>query len=261
MPRPHVAIRTPRPIVIGEPFEIVVEVTAFERTKVESIDLQLRSVHGWMVGVGTSQTSDRRRHPELSWRLMGAGVLDADTDTRFAQAVQLPHDMPPTHEIAPAYGRTYVRVDVAIPWARDVREELACEVALAPVPAGAPHPASAETAGGAFGLALATADLVPGGVFAGTCRVAGPAPVARALELALVPILTLRGNHDDDRRLGMPIAYEVTLPAGEVAVPFALDIPAALTPAFSVPTHALDWCAAARLADLEVTLPVRVRAA
>jgi hypothetical protein len=131
--RPDVTLYAPEPLFVGKPFTVHVDIKTAKETKVDFIDARLRGEQGWRISAGKTTITERRRYPDLGARLMGQGVLPAETTTRLSAQFTLPEGTPPTHELPPAWGRMMLKIHIAIPWRLDGHHQYAFAVR---VPAG-----------------------------------------------------------------------------------------------------------------------------
>lgn len=254
MSKPAVQVFLPKLVQIGVPFRMECLVSAEEEAKVEFIDVRLRSTQGWRVGSGKSAVSEKRTFPELHARLMGEGMLAASSVQRFGVELVLPPGAAPTHKEGPAYGETFVRVHISLPWRIDVRHDVSVLVSVAPPENLTRLPGVAGTRGGEAGtprieLALASVRVVAGEVLHGTVAVFHMDDrEPRDIALWLAPQFNLISSWRERLRDGDGYRVSIRLPAGSAgqAVSFAMQVPLTALPSFRAVTHAVTWQLEAR---------------
>jgi hypothetical protein len=252
---PKINVRVPHPMFLGHEIVVGIDVLAVEETPVEYVVARVSGIQGWSVGSGKSRVARRETYPDLAFRIGEAGTLPAGT-TSFPLVFALPPDVPPTHEIDPAYAFVELRVRVAIPWRWDARGRftLAVRAPSAPFPVPRTPMIAMSRTGGAAGeprieLGLSSTRLIVGETLVGSCAVFHlPDDEPRPVEVMLVPGFVLKGAWRDREREGQAHGAYVTIPAGAAgrAVPFHLPIPALVPPTFDALTHRLSWELVAR---------------
>lgn len=242
--KPRVRILARRPVVVGEPCELTVEVTAEDEARVDFIDVRLEGRQGWAIGGGKNRVSAEASFPELAMRVMGAGTLAAGSTTAFDVRFTAPPGTAPSHEVSPAHARFQVRVHVSLPWRIDARYAFEVPVRLA-APRQVPRTpiiVRSSDSGPRVEVGLASSTLVAGEVVSGSVALFD-LDERRHVDVAFVPLLRLYGRARPRRREGVPIRARVALSAdhGGRAIPFRVQLPPDMTPGFETITHALAW--------------------
>ncbi|HEU0031052.1 MAG TPA: hypothetical protein VFQ53_10505 [Kofleriaceae bacterium] len=251
MAKPDVQISAAHTLVVGMRQLIDIDVTVEKDTKVERIDAWIESRQGWSVGSGKNRVSHRVIARLGSATLMGAGVLPPATTTRFTFPVTLPHGVPPSHRLDPAYAELYLRIQIAIPWRIDPRYHYLFSVRLPPPPhvertpvvmRGTPLTAAPDKP--RIELSVASTRLIAGETLVGSLAVFHlDDKKPRDVELSFVPMLSLLGRGRARERRGRPFGTTVTVPAGSAgtSIPFQVRLPHNMTPSFEAATHQLSW--------------------
>jgi hypothetical protein len=240
----------PQQMFVGREIRVEIDITADEETPVEYIDARVRGVQGWAIGSGKNRIARREYHPSGVFRIGEPGTIRAGTTT-VPFAFTLPADVPPTHDIDPAYAYVELRIHVSIPWRWDGRGKftLPVRVPSAPFPVPRTPSIAVDQAGSGAGaprleLGLASTRLIVGESLVGSCalfHMADDEP--RNVELALVPNFVLKGRWTNRDRRGAAFKLGLTLPAGSAgrAVPFEFPIPRTALPSFDALTHSMAW--------------------
>ena len=273
MAKPVVQVRTAKVMYIGRVAQITVEITAEKTTKCDAIRARLWGEQGWAVGGGKSRSTRRVLFPRpLEFELSGPTELAANVVTPFWITVELPHGMAPSHDVDPAYARCELRVHVSIPWRIDGRYRFLLPVGVAPpaVVERTPYairsnPSSSAADHPRIELSLGSMRLIAGETLVGTCAVFHMDDKnEREVEISLVPMLSLKGWSDRERR-GAALTSVFTLPAGSAGrgVPFRLALPPTMTPSFETVTHHLTWWLVARTGSffggrVDVSVPLEI---
>jgi len=270
MPRaPEVEIRAPSILFVGRPIEIAVDITARDATKIEFVDAKITGTQGWRVGFGKSAVTHRVEYPRLVARLVEEGVLPEGV-TRLSTRLTLPPDMPPSHELAPAYAFLELLIHVSIPWWPDGRYRYRLPVRVPPPPSVVRTPIAVRSTKDAdkprIEVSLASARLVAGEVLVGSValfHLDDKRP--RDVELSLVPELALYGGYGVRERSAASCRWTLTTPAGSAgtSVPFRLSLPPTIPPSFQAVSQQLRWLLVASSGSLfsgkvEIAVPLEV---
>jgi hypothetical protein len=269
-PKPRrVEVYSPTTLFVGEQATVEIVIDAEDATKVEYIDAHLTGKQGWNIGSGKNAVTARAEFPALVARLRGEGVLPGGKSS-YRAAFRLPHGMPPSHALSPAWASLELYVRVAIPWWPDGKYRFSLPVRVPPPPHVERKPYAIRSSGSAdaarLELSLGSTNLIAGETVVGSLAVFHlDDRKPRDVELALVPSFKLhRGRRNYDRR-GTTLGIDVTIPAGGAgtSVPFSFKLPADMTPSFKTHTHELAWWLVAKTGsffstkvELEVPLTV-----
>lgn len=260
---------TPR-LFVGVADRVGIELVADKETKVDFVDVRVRSYQGWSVGSGKSRVAHRTVQDITHQRFRSVRILPAGT-TRLELELTVPWDVPPSHDVAPAYAFVELAVRVAVPWWIDPRERFRIPVRHRAGGAVLSRPSvwRSRTEHGdeaRIELGLATGQIAAGDALVGSVAVfhmddAKP----REVTLSLVPMLRLQGRGRVRAAAGITYGYTVQLPARSAgtSVPFALPIPEALPPNFESATHACGYQLIARTGSffggrVEVAAPLQL---
>jgi hypothetical protein len=244
---PDVAVRAPTAIFAGEACTVEIVIDARQPTKIEFVDARLVGTQGWAVGAGRQRVSHQATDLDQRLRLRDEGELPAG-ETRLVGRFAIPHGLPPSHDRAPAWARLELRVQVSIPWWPDGRYRFPLALRIRPPDVVERAPIALRTEGGAgdrrLELALASTRLVVGERLVGSAalfHVGDDKP--REVQLKLVPKLALYGRGRIRERDAKGIKWTHVIPEGSAgtSVPFAIDLPADLTPSYAASCHALRW--------------------
>lgn len=263
---PAIEIHAPAVLFAGVPARIEIALDAPEPIDLDWIEVRLWGVQGWVVGSGKNRRSSKVRFPDLVNRVAESGRLPAGR-TVLATTVTPPPEMPPSHEVKPAFARAYLHVRLSIPWWPDAtsRHTIPIRVVGPPWIERTPF-ATPRREGARLELALASTRLVAGEAIVGSCAAFQLADdEQRDVELVLVPRLTLVSWWNDFTRSGGSLVATVALPPGSGgrSVPFQFPLPAELTPTFAAKTHSLVWQFKARIGGFfgtkaEVVVPLEL---
>lgn len=257
-----------KPLVAGERTTLHIKLTCERTTKVNYIEARLEGRQGWEAGSGRSRISREERYPTIKTMLAGACTLPVGV-TEYEWAVLVPHDVPPSHEMDPAWARLMLRIRISLPWRIAGRHRFPLGVRLAPPSVVERKPALATSARTGdqqrrLELSLASTHLIGGEVLVGSVTAYRfeddePLPVT----LSFQPVVSLLGRGRVRERAGMPLSAQITLPAHSAghATPFQIHVPDTVT--FQTFTHALHWqlVASARaslFSSVTATLPLTI---
>lgn len=236
----------------GGTHQIGFEITLEEELRVDYVEAKLIGLQGWEVGSGKSKVSHRATYPSLVSRFLGRGTLPAGA-TRFAMTAQLPRDMPPSHDISPAWARIDLHLRIAIPWWFDHKFRWTMPVHVPPPPVVQRTPLAARSTPAdsdkpRIEVSVPSTRLIVGEHVEGAVAVFHlDDKKPREVELQLVPHFVLLGRGTRER-VGSAFGWTITLPAGSAgqAVPFQIAIPRKVVPSFQSATHFLQWSLTAR---------------
>ena len=240
-------------LFVGIAGRVEIEIVADKETRIDYVDARIQSVQGWSIGSGRSQISHRHVERYVETRLRGKGVLPVGT-TRLALDVTLPPGTPPWHAIEPAYAYVELRVHVSIPWWPDPRERFRLPVRLPPGPPVPPVPSVWRSLIGRedeprIELGLASQRVAAGDTLVGSCAVYHMGDSKpRDVSVLLVPMFTLFGRGRARPHAGDAFGIRLVLPPGSdgTSMPFAIQLPASLTPSFAATSQVLEWQVHAR---------------
>ena len=228
MAKPAIALSAPPVLYAGGDHQVEIEITPEEALKVDYVEARVIGRQGWEVGSGKSRVSHRVVYPTLLTRFMGQGVLPAGRQ-QFSMRFQLPHDLPPSHSIDPAWAQLELHVRVAIPWWFDHKYKWIIPVHVPPPPVVQRTPIVTRSTGAhapadkpRIELSLPSTRLIIGERLQGSVAVFHlDDKKPREVDLQLVPNVTLLGRGVRERA-GGAYAWQVTIPAGSAgqAVPF-----------------------------------------
>ena len=236
---------------IGERIEL--ELVADKPTKVDFVDVKVRSYQGWSLGSGKSRITLRTTQDITHQRFRSVRALPSGT-TRLAFELVVPPGTPPSHALAPAFSFVELRVRVSVPWWLDPRASVLIPVRHPPYAPQATVPSvwrsrSARGDEARIELGLATGRIAAGDALVGSVAVfhmddAKP----REVTLSLVPVLVLTGHGRPRSATSTTYAIKLTLPSHSAgtSVPFVFPIPQTLPPSFEAATHACGYQLVAR---------------
>jgi hypothetical protein len=263
---PAIEIHAPAVLFAGVPARIEIALDAPEPIDLDWIEARLWGIQGWVVGSGKSRRTSKVRFPDLVNRVAERGRLPAGR-TVLETTFTPPPEMPPSHEVEPAYARAYLHVRLSIPWWPDatLRQTIPIRVVGPPSIERTPF-VTPRREGARLELALASTRLVAGEPIVGSCAAFQlDDDEQRDVELVLVPRLTLVSWWNDFTRSGGSLVATLTLPPGSGgrSVPFQFPLPPDLTPTFAAKTHALAWQFKARIGGFfgtkaEVVVPLEL---
>ncbi len=254
----------------GVAARVGLELVADKETKVDFVDVRVRSHQGWSVGNGKSRISHRTVQDITHQRFRSVQSLPVGT-TRLELELVVPWGVPPSHDVAPAYAFVELAVRVSVPWWLDPRERFRIPVrhrAGGPV-VSAPAVWRSRTGRGdeaRIELGLATGQIAAGDTLVGSIAVfhmddAKP----REVTLSLVPMLRLQGRGRVRAATGTTYGFALQLPphSAGTSVPFMFHVPAALPPSFESATHACSYQLVARTGSffggrVEVAAPLQL---
>jgi hypothetical protein len=266
---PEVEVFAPTTLFAGREASVEVVITAEEATKIDYVDVRLTGHQGWRIGSGKHAVTQRAKYPELVARVREKGELPAGA-TRVRTSFPLPHDMPPSHSVSPAWAWLELYVRVAIPWWPDGKYKFI-------LPVRRPPPADVERKPYAIRstatvneprleLSLSSTTLIAGESVVGSLAVFHlDDRKPREVDLTFVPSFKLyRGRRYYERR-GETLELTVTIPAGGAgtSVPFRFRLPDTITPTFTSYTHELAWWLIAKSGSffgprVEVNAPLEI---
>jgi len=252
--KPAIAVSAPTVVFAGQETHVEIELTPEQALQVDYVEARVLGKQGWEVGSGKSRVAHELIYPQLETRLMDRGVMPAGP-TRFAMKFAIPRDLPPSHQLDPAYARLELHVRVAIPWWFDikyryfltVRVPPPAQVLRTPLTIRSTH-VTAPADKPRIEVALSSTRLIAGEVLQGSVAVFHmDDDKPRDVDLELVPHFSLLGRGIRNRE-GTPFTMTVTLPPGSAgqAVPFSMVLPKQLTPSFASHSHVLSWMLEAR---------------
>lgn len=252
MAKPAIGLSAPSVLFAGGTHQVGFEITLEEQLRVDYIEARLVGRQGWEVGSGKSRVAHRVTYPTLVSRFMGQGTLPAGA-TRFAMTVQLPRDLPPSHEISPAWARIDLHLRIAIPWWFDHKFRWTMPLHVPPPPVVQRTPLAtrstpADSDKPRIEVSLPSTRLIVGEYVEGAVAVFHlDDKKPREVELQLVPHFVLLGRGTRERT-GSAFGWTVTLPPGSAgqAVPFQIAIPRTIPPSFQSASHFLRWTLTAR---------------
>lgn len=256
MAKPEVEVSGPSVVYAGGSHQLEFEITAEDEIRVDYVEARVVGRQGWEVGGGNSRVTRRVTLPSLVSRFMGRGTLPAGK-TRFTMQFQLPRDMAPTHQIAPAWAQCELSLRISIPWWFDhkYRWDLAVRVPPPEVVQRTPvvmrsTPTTSDRP--RIEVSLPSTRLIAGEGVEGAVAVFHlDDKKPREIDLQLVPELTLIGR-TSRTRTGHVLGWTVTLPPGTAgqAMPFRIGIPRTIVPSFFSVSHQLRWSLTARSGSL-----------
>ena len=104
--QPDVEIKLPSVVFVGRPFVVVLEVRAQNEVDLDFIDVKITGEQGWRLS--KSQHAELT-FPKLVRRVMEKGRLKVGLH-RFSVELMLPEGSAPSHNISPAFARTFLVV-------------------------------------------------------------------------------------------------------------------------------------------------------
>jgi hypothetical protein len=249
--KPLIGLSSPSVLYAGGAHQLGFEITLEEELRVDYVEAKLVGRQGWEVGSGKSRVSHRVTYPTLVSRFMNQGFLTKGAN-RFTMQFQLPRDMPPSHEISPAYAQLDLHLRIAIPWWFDHKFRWTIPVHVPPPQiqrtplATRSTPASSDKP--RIEVSLPSTRLIVGEFVEGAVAVFHlDDKKPRDIDFQLVPHFVLLGRGTRERT-GAAYGWTVTLPAGSAgqAVPFQIAIPKTAVPSFQSASHFLRWSLTAR---------------
>lgn len=252
MTKPIIGLSSPSVLFAGGTHQLGFEVALENELKVDYVEAKLVGRQGWEVGSGKSRVSHRVTYPSLVSRFMEQGTLPAGSN-RFAMKVQLPRDMPPSHDISPAWARADLHFRIAIPWWFDLKFHWVLPVHVPPPPSVQRTPLATRSTPidsdkPRIEVSLPSTRLIVGEHVEGALAVFHlDDKKPREVELQLVPHFVLLGRGTRERT-GGAFGWTITLPAGSAgeAVPFQIAVPKNAVPSFQSASHFLRWSLTAR---------------
>lgn len=243
--RPFIALRLPEVVHPGERFDVELSLDSATATPIDFVRVTLRYTQTlWSVDRG--DVLKARDRLVLGEEVAGPGRLEEGVH-RYRASFALPGDVPPTHMGFVAELRCGISVVVSIPWWPDAKEsgEVVVRPAVGPRPKSEPFTgASARGAGAFVEVSLPDRTFAPGDTLTGAVAFGGlGGRRASALEVALVGVE--RGHAGGQRSSSETHRRSFFRDLGGTRegqeVPFRIEVPGDLAPAFSAEEVSLEY--------------------
>ncbi|WP_437785960.1 hypothetical protein [Sorangium sp. So ce1097] len=243
--RPFIALRLPEVVHPGETFDVELSLDSASETPIDFVRVTLRYTQTlWSVDRGdVLQARDRL---VLGEEVAGPGRLEEGVH-RYRASFALPGDVPPTHMGFVAELRCGIRVVVSIPWWPDAKEsgEVVVRPAIGPRPRSEPFTSASARGAGAFvEVSLPDRTFAPGDTLTGAVAFGGlGGRRASALEVALIGVERVDAGGQRSSRETHRLSFFRDLGGIREGqeVPFRIEVPGGLAPAFSVEEVSLEY--------------------
>ncbi|WP_437878652.1 hypothetical protein [Sorangium sp. So ce513] len=243
--RPFIALRLPEVVHPGETFDVELSLDSASETPIDFVRVTLQHTQTlWSTDRG--EVLQARERLLLSDEVAGRGRLGEGVH-RYRTSFTLPGDVPPTHLGFVAELRCVVRVVVSIPWWPDAKEtrDVAVRPAVGPRPRSEPFTgASARGSGPFLEVSLPDRTLAPGDMLTGAVAFGGlGGRRASTLEVALVGVEKVRAasQYSSSEAHRLTFFRDLSRSHEGQEVPFRIELPGDLTPAFRVEEVSLEY--------------------
>ncbi|WP_437931946.1 hypothetical protein WMF37_22735 [Sorangium sp. So ce291] len=243
--RPFIALRLPEVAHPGETFDVELSLDSASETPIDFVRVSLQSSQTlWSMGRG--EILAVRERILVSEEVAGRGRLGEGVH-RYRASFALPDDIPPTHLGLVAELRCGVRALVSIPWWLDAEEsgDVVVRPALGPRPRSEPFTGASAREGGAFvEVSLPDRTFAPGDTLTGAIAFGGLlGRRASALEVALVGVerVHVAGQSASSEVHRLSFFRDLAGTHEGREVPFRIEVPGDLAPAFSAAQVSLEY--------------------
>ncbi|XYI03157.1 hypothetical protein ACMHYB_26715 [Sorangium sp. So ce1128] len=243
--RPFIALRLPEVAHPGETFDVELSLDSASETPIDFVRVSLQYTQTlWSMGRG--EILAIRERLLASEEVAGRGRL-AEGVHRYRASFALPGDIPPTHLGLVAELRCGVRALVSIPWWLDAEEsgDVVVRPAIGPRPRGEPFTGASARGSGAFvEVSLPDRSFAPGDTLTGAIAFGGLlGSRASALEVALVGVERVHaaGQSASSEVYRLSFFRDLAGTHEGREVPFRIEVPGDLAPAFSAAQVSLEY--------------------
>ncbi|XXY49519.1 hypothetical protein WME91_56900 [Sorangium sp. So ce269] len=243
--RPFIALRLPEVAHPGETFDVELSLDSASETPIDFVRVSLQSTQTlWSMGRGEILAVSERLL--VSEEVAGRGRLGEGVH-RYRASFALPDDIPPTHLGVVAELRCGVRALVSIPWWLDAEEsgDVVVRPALGPRPRSEPFTGASARESGAFvEVSLPDRTFAPGDTLTGAIAFGGLlGRRASALEVALVGVerVHVAGQSASSEVHRLSFFRDLAGTHEGREVPFRIEVPGDLAPAFSAAQVSLEY--------------------
>ncbi|XXY22608.1 hypothetical protein WME88_23630 [Sorangium sp. So ce216] len=243
--RPFIALRLPEVAHPGETFDVELSLDSASETPIDFVRVSLQSTQTlWSMGRG--EILAVRERLLVSEEVAGRGRLGEGVH-RYRASFALPDDILPTHLGLVAELRCGVRALVSIPWWLDAEEsgDVVVRPALGPRPSSEPFTGASARESGAFvEVSLPDRTFAPGDTLTGAIAFGGlHGRRASALEVALVGVerVHVAGQSASSEVHRLSFFRDLAGTHEGREVPFRIEVPGHLAPAFSAAQVSLEY--------------------
>ncbi|WP_437840773.1 hypothetical protein [Sorangium sp. So ce1153] len=243
--RPFIALRLPEVAHPGETFDVELSLDSASETPIDFVRVSLQSTQTlWSMGRG--EILAVRERLLASEEVAGRGRLGEGLH-RYRASFPLPDDIPPTHLGLVAELRCGVRALVSIPWWLDAEEsgDIVVRPPIGPRPRSEPFTGASARGSGAFvEVSLPDRTFAPGDTLTGAIAFGGLlGGRASALEVALVGVerVHVAGQSASSEVHRLSFFRDLAGTHEGREVPFRIEVPGDLAPAFSAAQVSLEY--------------------
>ncbi|KYF76297.1 hypothetical protein BE17_09245 [Sorangium cellulosum] len=243
--RPFIALRLPEVAHPGETFDVELSLDSASETPIDFVRVSLQSTQTlWSMGRG--EILAVRERLLASEEVAGRGRLGEGVH-RYRASFPLPDDIPPTHLGLVAELRCGVRALVSIPWWLDAEEsgDIVVRPPIGPRPRSEPFTGASARGSGAFvEVSLPDRTFAPGDTLTGAIAFGGLlGGRASALEVALVGVerVHVAGQSASSEVHRLSFFRDLAGTHEGREVPFRIEVPGDLAPAFSAAQVSLEY--------------------
>ncbi|WP_438020687.1 hypothetical protein WMF18_17135 [Sorangium sp. So ce315] len=243
--RPFIALRLPEVVHPGETFDVELSLDSATATPIDFVRVTLRYTQTlWSVDRG--EVLQARDRLVLGEEVAGPGRLEEGVH-RYRASFALPGDVPPTHMGFVAELQCVLHAVVSIPWWPDAKEsgEVVVRPAVGPRPKSEPFTSASARGAGAFvEVSLPDRTFAPGDTLTGAVAFGGlGGRRASALEVALVGVERVDAGGQRSSRETHRLSFFRDLGGTREGqeVPFRIEVPGGVAPAFSVEEVSLEY--------------------